>query len=140
MKTAYHLFQESQPQPAQDSPLIVCFRQLWQRLAVGQQPTSGDLSQVNHMALWLQGQVEQYDHPLPGSDHLQPVFAATQQGWALMLDGVYCLADYLEQGDEQLLAEAHALSEEGEEMLKQLEEAIVAERDGSSLCCDGYLE
>lgn len=137
MKMAYELFQVAYE--AQDSPVIACFRELWDRLAVGQEPTPVDLLQVDHMAGWLLGKVEQYGLAIPTHlEALQPVFEAARQGWELMLEGVYCLAGYLEEGNVEFLEEARALAEDGEQLLKHLEESIVANRDDGPVC-DGFM-
>jgi len=119
---------ESHP-AVQDSPLIVCMRQ---------QLMQPDLRQIEHMAGWLEAKVAQYDVELPFAEQLGAIYSVTQQAWAQMLDGVYSLLDYLEAGDPELLEQARELSEQGEQTLQQLEEAIVAERDSECLC-DGYL-
>lgn len=139
MTLAYQLFQSpNQNHQARDSSLILCFRELWQRVARGQEPTELDLRQIDHMAQWLQGKVEQYEDTSPSMQELQPLFEAARHGWALILDGVCCLADYLELGQQELLLEARHFSEEGEAMLKELEEGIVASRDEDPLC-DAYI-
>jgi len=133
---AYQLFQPEFK--AQDSALVTCFRELWERLVIGQEPTPVDLLQVEHMEGWLQGKVEQYLEVPPHLAVLQPLFDAARQGWEWMLEGVGCLACFLEEGDEALLEEARALTEDGENLLQWLEESIVADRDDSPVC-DGFL-
>lgn len=110
---------------ARDSALIVCFRELWGRLADGAQATPHDLDQLDHMAGWLQGKVDQYDETPEELAGLQLVFEVAREGWELLLQGVLCLA----AGEEALLLQARDLAEEGEETLQQLEEALVEERD-----------
>ena len=119
---------ESHP-VVQDSPLILCLRQ---------QLVERDLGQIEHMAGWLETKVAEYDGQLPYAEQLGALYRVTQQAWAQMLEGVYCLLDFLEAGDPELLEQARELSEQGEQTLQQLEEAIVAERDSECLC-DGYL-
>lgn len=136
MKLAYEMFQAAHQ--AQDSPLIACFRELWERLAEGLEPTSLDLLQVDHMAGWLQAKVEQYGDFPAHLEALQPVFESARQGWELMLEGVYCLAAFLEEGNVDALEESRGLAEDGEQMLQWLEEAIVANRDENPLC-DGLM-
>lgn len=136
MKMAYQLF-EAAPE-VQDSAVVVCFRELWARLAEGLEPTPVDLLQVEHMEGWLQGKVSQYLETPPHLAVLQPLFDAARQGWEWMLEGVGCLACYLEEGDEALLEEARALTEDGENLLQWLEESIVADRDDGPVC-DGFM-
>ncbi len=136
MKFAYEMFQAAYQ--AQDSPIIACFRELWERLAEGLEPTPVDLEQVDHMAGWLQGKVEQYAELPLQLEALHSVFESARQGWELLLEGVYCLAAFLEEGNLDVLEESRALAEDGEQMLQWLEEAIVANRDESPLC-DGFM-
>ncbi|GMU53031.1 MAG: hypothetical protein AMXMBFR33_21770 [Candidatus Xenobia bacterium] len=139
MTLAYELFQSpNQNHQARDSSLILCFRELWERIAHGSEPTELDLRQIDHMAHWLQGKVQMYQETPPSMQQLQPLLETAQQGWELILEGVACLADFLELGQPELLEEARNLSEEGEAMLKELEEGIVASRDEDALC-DAYI-
>ncbi len=135
MTLACELFQSpNHHHQAQDSSLILCFRELWERLARGQEPTALDLAKIEHMAQWLQGVVEQYEETPPSMKELQPLFEAAQQGWEMILEGLACLADYLEQGYHEFLTQARCLSEEGEALLQELEEVIFSWRDDSPLC------
>lgn len=109
----------------QDSALILCFRELWGRLADGRPASELDLAQLEHMADWLQAKVDQYDQTPDELASLQPVFELAREGWELLLEGVLCLAG----GDEELFLQARDLAEEGEETLQQLEEALVDSRD-----------
>jgi len=123
----------------QDSPLIQTFRQVAQQLSVAQQPGSHALRQLEHMCVWLEGQVVAYGQETPAElAALAPVFAATHDCYDLQLQAAYRLVDFAETGCAEALAEAHTWAEEGENLLKQLEEEILTAREQESLY-GGYL-
>ena len=131
MQLAYQLFQETE---VQDSPFIVCYRELWTRIQAGQQPEPQDLRQIQHMVNWLEAKVKDYQQPLPYADQFQAVYDATEGAWTAQLEGVYHLVDFLETSQPELLHAGLALCEEGESTLRQLQQAIQAERESDNLC------
>ncbi len=126
MKMAYDLF--AAPPSVADSPVILCFRELCDRMAAG---SPADEAQLDHMAGWLTAKVEEYDFLPPGLEPLLPLWEAIREGWALMLEGVLCLPSDRE--------EARELAEEGEALLQQLEQAIRDGREDLPVTY-GYLE
>lgn len=136
MKLAYQIFEQNQ---LQDSPFILCYREIWGRLQAGQSPREHDLRQIQHMVNWLEAKVTEYKQPLPYAEQFQALYDATEQAWTSQLEGVYQLVDFLETSDAGLLDCGLALCEQGESVLRQLQEAILAERESDNLCL-GYLD
>lgn len=135
MVAAYEIFQENE---LKDSPFILTYRELWGRVRSGEPARSQDVRQLQHMVCWLEAKVAEYECPLPYADQFQALYDATQHGWSRQLEGVYCLVDFLEGQGADLLDTGLACCEEGESVLRQLQEAILAEREDDCLC-SGYL-
>ena len=122
----------------QDSPIIQCFRSVWQRL-MDDCPAPNDLAQIEHMAHWLEEKLAGYEQPMAFAEQLGVIYEAAAQGWGQILEGCYLLADFLASGELEYLERAQQVSEEGELTLQQLEAAILESRPQESLC-DGYLD
>jgi hypothetical protein len=122
----------------QDSPIIQCFRQVWQRLSLDS-VESQDAAQIDHMIGWLETKLAGYQQPLPYADQLGVVYEAAAWGWGQILEGCLLLSDYWACGEQELLEQARHCSEAGELALQQLEQAIVESRSQKNLV-DGYLD